>query len=358
METAFLRRRVRAVQTTSFEVYVLGLLAVLERLPIPTAIAFDAQAKRVQGNRAFRELYGLGPADNASFTNVDIAQSYHFEDADGNVISGEALPMRRAAFEGIEQLDVSLWFVPKRGERRALVVSAWPLTDPDGQTEGSIGVLLDVTESQEAKRRAELAVQALRESERRYRLITEAMPEFVWLDAPDGSAIYSNKRWLEYTGLSEEENEGLGWERVVHPDDKARLQSDRDRTLRSGDPYEGECRYRGKDGKYRWFLFRSIAVRDESGAITSWLGTATDIDRQKRAEAQQAFLPKPATCSRRRSTSARRSSESRVLPSMRSEPGAKSICPTRTANCAWPWSRIKIRRKSARSKRSSIRRST
>ncbi len=142
----------------------------------------------------------------------------------------------------------------------------------------------------EAEERAQQAMQALAESERRYRLITEAIPEFVWLDSADGSAIYSNKRWLDYTGLSEEENEGFGWERVVHPDDLKRLESERERTLRTGEPYEGECRYRGRDGKYRWFLFRSIPVRDESGAIASWIGTATDIDKQKRAEAQQAFF--------------------------------------------------------------------
>lgn len=131
---------------------------------------------------------------------------------------------------------------------------------------------------------------ALSESERRYRLITEAMPQFVWLDAPDGSGLYANKQWLDYTGLTPEENQGFGWESVVHPEDLHRLESRREETLRTGEIFEGECRYRGADGKYRWFLFRSIPVRDDAGAITSWLGTATDIDKQKRAEAQHAFF--------------------------------------------------------------------
>jgi PAS domain S-box-containing protein len=131
---------------------------------------------------------------------------------------------------------------------------------------------------------------ALNESERRYRLITEAMPQFVWLDAPDGSGLYANERWLEYTGLTAEQNQGFGWESVVHPDDLQRLEERREQTLRTGETFEGECRYRGSDGKYRWFLFRSIPVRDDAGNITSWLGTATDIDKQKRAEAQHAFF--------------------------------------------------------------------
>jgi PAS domain S-box-containing protein len=262
-------------QATTFEIYVLGLLAVLERLPVPIAISLDRSCERIQGNGAFRRLIGQG--------------EYAFAAGDAETPRAD-LPLHRAAREGIEVVDFGMQLVRGDGTRFELVASAWPLRLGDSEAQGSIGVFVDITESKEADVRAQRAMEALAESERRYRLIAEALPEFVWLDAQDGSAIYSNKRWLEYTGLTEEQNEGFGWERVVHPDDLKRLESQRARTLRTGEPYENECRYRGKDGKYRWFLFRSIPVRDEGGTITSWLGTATDIDKQKRAEAQQAFF--------------------------------------------------------------------
>lgn len=245
----------------AFEVYLLGLLGVLERLPIPIALAFDRDCERVQGNRAFRQLTGSG----------DIRYIAH-----GEELAFRDLPLHRAAREGTEVLDFTLQIKREDGRHFDLIASAWPLREADGTVEGGICVFVDVTAS--------------REAERRYEIIAEAIPSFVWLDAPDGSATYANKRWLEYTGLSEEQNRGSGWEVVVHPDDAARLQSERARTLQTGEAFEDECRYRGKDGKYRWFLFRSIPLRDESGTITSWLGTATDIDRQKRAEAQQAFF--------------------------------------------------------------------
>lgn len=248
-------------QTRGFEVYLLGLLSVLERLPIPIAIAFDRDCVRVQGNRAFREL--VGTADYRYFSS-------------GEEIAMRDLPLHRAAREGAEVLDVNVQLLRERGGRFDLIASAWPLRNTEGVLEGSIGVFVDVTQT--------------RETQWRYELIAEAIPSFVWLDAPDGSAQYANKRWLEYTGLTEEQNHGHGWEIVVHPDDAARLQNERERTLQTGQAFEDECRYRGKDGKYRWFLFRSIPVRDQDGLITSWLGTATDIDKQKRAEAQQAFF--------------------------------------------------------------------
>jgi PAS domain S-box-containing protein len=221
-----------------FEVYALGLLAVLERVPVPVALAFDPSCERVQGNRAFRDLHGVDPSDL----------------------------LARVIREGEEIVDVTI------GD---LAASGWPLF-VGGRVEGAIAVFSRAAHA--------------RETEQRYELIAEAIPAFVWLDALDGTATYANKRWLEYTGLTAEENRGHGWERVVHPDDALRLQGERERTLRTGEPFEDECRYRGKDGKYRWFLFRSIPLRDESGAITGWLGTASNIDKQKSAEAQQAFF--------------------------------------------------------------------
>jgi PAS domain S-box-containing protein len=248
-------------RTRGFEVYLLGLLGVLERLPIPIAVAFDRRCERVQGNRAFRQLTGPG----------DIRYT-----SGGEELAPADLPLHRAARDGMEVLDVNLKLVRDDGERFDLIASAWPLQNSDGIVEGSIGVFVDVTQT--------------REAQMRYELIADAIPSFVWLDAPDGSAQYANRRWLEYTGLTAEQNAGYGWEIVVHPEDALRLKAERDRTLRTGEPFEDECRYRGKDGKYRWFLFRSIPLRDQSGVITSWLGTATDIDKQKRAEAQQAFF--------------------------------------------------------------------
>lgn len=253
-------------QSAVFEASTLGLVSVLEHVPIPVAVAFGSGAERIVGNAAFRRLAGN----------------------DGERAPGE-FPLRRAA-AGDDVGDYEFTLTRLDGSSTEMVASAWPLRDDRGNVHGSIGVFIDVTERRHTEEEAANARRALENSERRYRLIAEAMPQFVWLDAPDGSAIYANQRWLDYTGLSDDENRGFGWERVVHPDDRRRLDAERRHTLVSGETYEGECRYRGRDGRYRWFLFRSIPVRDENGAVASWLGTATDIDRQKRAEAQQRFF--------------------------------------------------------------------
>lgn len=255
------------------EDYDPGLFAVFEHLPVPMVLALDGACARVRANRAFRELCGT----EEEFTLSALAVI-------GRDVQAEN-PLATAAREGVTVLGSSIAVRHPAGHAVELLVSAWPVGHPDRLTPAALAVAVPLAHPAAADVRS-----ALEDSERRYRLITEAMPQFVWLDAPDGSAVYANARWLEYTGLTEAENRGFGWHRVVHPDDARRLAPDRESTLHSGADFEGECRYRGRDGKYRWFLFRSIPVRDPSGTITGWLGTATDIDKQKRAEEQQAFF--------------------------------------------------------------------
>lgn len=275
---------------STFERYADGLLSVLEHIPIPIAVGYGADAYRVVANAAFRKLTGSSAGENLSFSAPRDGDGRPYRlFRNGAELLPEELPMQRSASgEDISDFDIELRRAD--GTTANIVASAWPVRDESGTIAGSIGVFLDVTQRRAAEEQAAIARRALENSERRYRLIAEAMPQFVWLDAVDGSALYANERWLQYTGLTDEENQGWGWQRVVHPDDQRRLQAERERSLRTGETFEGECRYRGRDGKYRWFLFRSIAVLDEQGHIASWLGTATDIDKQKRAEFQQRFF--------------------------------------------------------------------
>ena len=116
------------------------------------------------------------------------------------------------------------------------------------------------------------------------RAVLDAMPTLVWLAAPDGAAVYSNRRWLEYTGLSAEQACGWGWTAAVHQDDINRLTGDWQTVLASGAPGEIEARLRRFDGQYRWFLFCAEPLRDSSGTVTGWCGTHIDIEDRKRAE--------------------------------------------------------------------------
>ncbi len=140
-----------------------------------------------------------------------------------------------------------------------------------------------VLESRVAERTATLAV-----SEARFRILSESMPGIVYMADPQGRGIYVNPQYCDYTGLPEEALRGAGWEATIHPDDAARVRAGWAAALAGGHTYEIENRLRRHDGAYRWFLDRAVPLTDEAGAITAWIGNATDIDARKTAEAAMA----------------------------------------------------------------------
>jgi PAS domain S-box-containing protein len=117
-----------------------------------------------------------------------------------------------------------------------------------------------------------------------FRLAVDTIPGLVWSALPDGSTEFLNQRWLDYTGLPLKG--GGDWTIAAHPEDRARLVEEWRAALTGGKPLETEGRLRRADGEYRWFLIRSVPLRDETGSIVKWYGKSSDIEDRKQAEAQ------------------------------------------------------------------------
>jgi PAS domain S-box-containing protein len=141
------------------------------------------------------------------------------------------------------------------------------------------------TLAQVAAREAEIAA-----SERRFRVMTAAMPQMVWTTQPDGFHDYYNDRWYEFTGVPYGSTDGEGWNDVFHPEDQERAWARWRHSLATGEPYEIEYRLRHHSGAYRWTLGRAMPIRDAKGRIERWFGTCTDIDDLKRTEAEARKL--------------------------------------------------------------------
>ena len=125
----------------------------------------------------------------------------------------------------------------------------------------------------------------LRKSEAQLRSLTDAVPQLVYVTTPAGECVECNQRWYSYTGLTEADTLGMGWKRAVHGDEIASTTAAWQEAVSSGEPLEHEFRLRRADGEYRWFLNRAVCVRDQDGTILRWVGTCTDIDDQRQAEA-------------------------------------------------------------------------
>jgi PAS domain S-box-containing protein len=129
-------------------------------------------------------------------------------------------------------------------------------------------------------------LEALAESEARFRAMANTVPDILFTNAADGRCDYANQHCYDYTGMPPGSVEGYGWLQVMHPDDRLRAERAWKRSIRKGVPFAEEVRLRGADGTYRWFVDRAQPIRCPAGKVTKWFGAATDIDQLKRAQEQ------------------------------------------------------------------------
>lgn len=187
------------------------------------------------------------------------------------------------AIDGLDTYEVEF-------RRAGAYPEEWKLTkgrvvrDADGVARRMVGVTADVTErklAEAALRRETL----LRESAAQLRELANAMPQIVFTATAGGHIDFFNKKWYALTGSPEEPITEETWLSVIHPHDRGSCLETWLTSVSGGRPHEHEARFRsGATDTYRWHLVRALPVRDASGTIRRWYGTATDIDDRKLAE--------------------------------------------------------------------------
>jgi PAS domain S-box-containing protein len=184
---------------------------------------------------------------------------------------------------------------PKTARRLWLRASDFPCRTPDG-VRYFVGVITDLT--------AQFAVEMeLTLSEERLRTALRASRLLAWdLDRHSGALNYSD-HCGEFHGVP-----GVGAapspeeaRRVIHPDDRERVQAELADALTRGDPYAIE--YRGAapdaDGRPRWFVSNGQAVFDSTGQWVRRLGVVSEVTARKRAEAEREELDRQLNEARR-----------------------------------------------------------
>jgi|GEM_PF-867095 len=160
-------------------------------------------------------------------------------------------------------------------------------TQPDPFSEEEIKLLSEMADdltygidSLRLRQQSRQTLQALQNSEARFRQLADSMPQLVWTAEPDGRVDYHNRR------LSLFASHGL-WTPNVHTEDRPRTIEGWKRAVQTGSPYEIEHRMQLADGRFRWFLTRAVPVPDEAGHVMKWYGTSTDVHDRKQAEEER-----------------------------------------------------------------------
>ena len=142
------------------------------------------------------------------------------------------------------------------------------------------GIMTDVTGRK-------LAEDRLQQAEARYRMLVERMPAVVYIQeigSPD-SAMYMSPRIENLTGYTPEEcrDPDLRW-RMVHPDDRERMESEDEQTGESGEVFASEYRVVHRDGHTVWVRNEAVMLEDEATGSRYWQGFMLDITKRKQAE--------------------------------------------------------------------------
>jgi PAS domain S-box-containing protein len=149
---------------------------------------------------------------------------------------------------------------------KAWLAGFFPVHNERGEVDVVGVALLNMTDRARAER-------ALAASERKFRVVTNAMPQMVWSNLPDGTFDFYNEQCAEFAGSPETTD----WNELLHPDDYEKTRAAWAHALKTGEPYQMEYRFRNKHGAYHWFLARALPVFDHEGKIERWFGSATDI---------------------------------------------------------------------------------
>ena len=156
------------------------------------------------------------------------------------------------------------------GEYRWFLIRAEPVRDEHGNVVRWFGTSTDIEE--------------LKRAEKELRDLVDYVPQLIVIREPDGRSIYANRATLDYLGRTFEEFLEPDFDQtVIHPDDWDKVASRRQRGFRAVQ-FEFEARMKGKDGLYRWFLYRFNPLRDCDGRVLRWFVTGTEIEALKQAE--------------------------------------------------------------------------
>lgn len=165
----------------------------------------------------------------------------------------------------------------KRGKRIDVSLTVSPVKDGEAAVVAASAIARDITH----RKRIEAA---LRESEARFHMMADTAPVMVWMSTPKDGSTFFNKRWLEFTGRTLEEEAGLGWFDGVHAQDRHRCRETYQAALDQRQPFTMEYRLRRADGTYRWMVDTGVPRFEPDGTLSGYIGSCIDLTERKEME--------------------------------------------------------------------------
>ena len=171
--------------------------------------------------------------------------------------------------------------VRKDGSLVDISLSVSPVHNSAGEIVGASKIARDITQQKRAE-------EAMRASNERFRLMADSAPVLIWIADHTKSRNWFNKRWLNFTGRSPEQESGFGWTQNVHEDDLAKCLQSYAEGFDTRQPFRLEYRIRRADGMARWMIEQANPLFEgPAGAFSGYIGSCVDITESKQLQSER-----------------------------------------------------------------------
>jgi two-component system CheB/CheR fusion protein len=242
-------------------------LAAIVTSSADAVLSLDLDGKVVTWNHGAEQLFGWTAVEMAGKTLDRLLPTDRPEEV-GHLVERIRRGERISHYETVR--------LHKDGHRVEVSLTVSPIKSGDGRIVGISKIERDITASKAMER-------SLQESEMRFKLLADNMDQLAWITDPGGTGIWFNKRWMEFSGRTQERLRSDTRE-LHHPEYIDRVRQSLQAQMAKGETWECTFPLKRKDGAYRWFLARAIPQKDDTGTIINWFGTCTDITEMMRAE--------------------------------------------------------------------------
>jgi PAS domain S-box-containing protein len=244
----------------------LQYLATLTQNIADAVIGTDLQQLITNWNKGAEELYGWKKEEIMGKNVDDVLHTSFLSDSDRKAMDHE--------FNTAGHWDGEVHQKHKDGHILTIMVSVARMLDAKGVHIGAVAVNKDVTTQRKA-------AQLLKESETRFRVLTNTIPQIVWVSSAEGHMEYLNEQWYNITGQSVSEALENRIE-MMHPGDVQVMSEKWQKALIDGKSFFAEYRLRNKiTGNYRWFFCNIQPLIDDAGKVVKWIGASSDIQHFK-----------------------------------------------------------------------------
>ena len=246
---------------------------IFQSMAEPTFVV-DQEMRVIEVNVAFERFFGI--------SSQEIKGKKCAETVCHNLC--ESCPLEKSMRESSSFSNMEA-VIPAQGEKKTVLISGSSLKDTTGIYPGGVAIFQNITQRKQAE-------EALRESERKYRLLIDNLPNIVFKGYKDWSVDFHDDKIESLTGYKKEEfnSRRMTWFDIVVKEDIERLKDIFIEALRTDKSYVREYRIRTKTGGILWVQEGSQIVCDRNGDIEFITGAFLDITVRKEAEEKVQFL--------------------------------------------------------------------